>query len=260
MLNQNGKDFIKLLETLKPSKHAYEVFSDWLIMAAATLYSWKKDENVEQEYLNIAKQYTKEEIEKHAHLLALTVNALEIKKQDFLGEIFTFAELSNERNGQYFTPYNISYMSAKMIMGESEFPKNRVCRINDPTCGAGGMLIAGAEVMEECKFNYQQNALFIGQDIDARCARMAYIQLTLIGAPAIIYCMNTLSMQTFWQRETIGYHMADMDFRLRAESIWEKIREIEQGTQEEIQEEMREEKQPIEINLPRKELVQGELF
>jgi len=256
MINQNSKDFIKLLETLKPSKHAYEVFSDWLIMAAATLYSWKKDKDVEEEYLNIAKQYTKEEMDKHAHLLALTVNALEIKKQDFLGEIFTFAELSNERNGQYFTPYNISYMSAKMIMGENGFPKNRVCRINDPTCGAGGMLIAGAEIMDEYKFNYQQNALFIGQDIDARCARMAYIQLTLIGAPAIIYCMNTLSMQTFWQRETIGYHMADMNFRLRAENILEKVREIEQGVPVQIDEE----KQSVDIKLAQNELIQQELF
>jgi len=254
MLDQCGKDFIKILEHLRPSKHAYEVFSDWLVMASATLYSWKKDKEVENQYMEIARQYTKEELEKHGKLLDITVEALEREEQDFLGEVFTFAELSNERNGQYFTPYHISRMSADMIIGDS-FPKGRICWINDPTCGAGGMLVAAASVMKERGFNYQQDALFIGQDIDARCARMAYIQLSLIGAPAIIYCMNTLSMQEYWHRETIGYYIADMDFRLKWENVIRKLKEIEQGNPEQI-----EESKPVDIKLPSRELTQGELF
>jgi type I restriction-modification system DNA methylase subunit len=256
MLDQRGKDFIKLLEHLKPSKNAYEVFSDWLVIASAALYSWKKDEGVESEYLNIAKHYTKEEHEKHAQLLMMAVEALEEREQDFLGEVFTYANLANEKNGQYFTPYNISLMTAKIIMGENGFPKNRVCRISDPCCGAGGMLIAGAMVMKERGFNYQRDALFIAQDIDARCARMAYIQLSLLGAPAIIYCMNTLSMEIFWHRETIGYHIADMDFRLRAEAMLDKVKAIEQAGPAQVPEE----KPPVEIKLSRREVVQGELF
>jgi len=255
MLDQHGKEFIKLLEHLKPSKHSYEVFSDWLVLASATLYAWKKDEGVESQYAEVAKQYTKDEIEKHAHLLAITVDALEEREQDFLGEVFTFGEFTNDRNGQFFTPYNISKMMADMIIGEREFPEHRVCRINDPTCGAGGMLIAGAMVMKERGFNYQQNALFIGQDIDARCARMAFIQLSLLGVPAVIYCMNTLTMQTYWHRETIGYHMAGMETRLRAEELLNKIREIERSAPVQIEEE-----KLSEIKLPQRELVQGELF
>jgi type I restriction-modification system DNA methylase subunit len=256
MLDQRGKDFIKILEHLKPSKPAYEVFSDWLVMAAATLYSWKKDDNVEQEYMNIVKQYTKEEQDKHAQLLMIITEALEGKEQDFLGEVFTFAKLYNERKGQYFTPYSISLMSAKLILDKNGFPKYRVCRINDPTCGAGGMLIAAAEVMKEHGLNYQKDALFIGQDIDARCARMAFIQLSLLGIPAIIYCMDSLSMKTFWHRETIGYHMAEMNYRLRNEAILDKIRELEKVVPDQVQEEI----QPAEIELARSELVQGVLF
>jgi type I restriction-modification system DNA methylase subunit len=257
IMNQYGKDFIKILDNLRPSKHAYEVFNDWLIMAAASLYApWKKDQAVEEEYMQIAKQYTGEELDKHGQLLAITVNALEETGQDFLGEVFTMAELANSRTGQFFTPYHISYMMAEMIIGENEFPKNRVCRINDPTCGAGGMLIAGAMVMKKRDFNYQQDALFIGQDIDARCARMAYIQLSLLGIPALIICGNTLTFETYWQRETIGYHMAGMEFRLMAEDMLDKTRGLEQAAPGPIQEE-----EPLmEIRLPRRELVQGELF
>jgi type I restriction-modification system DNA methylase subunit len=260
MLDQHGKEFVKLLEHLKPSKHSYEVFSDWLVLASGTLYSWKKDESVESQYAEIAKQYTKEELDKHAHLLAITIDALEEREQDFLGEVFTFGEFTNNRNGQFFTPYNISRMMADVIIGENEIPTNRVLRINDPTCGAGGMLIAGAMVLKERGFDYQHNALFIGQDIDARCARMAFIQCSLLGIPAVIYCMNTLSMQMFWHRETIGYHIAGMESRLSAEALLEKIRDME--TTAPVQdEETQEEKQPsVEINLPQRESVQGELF
>ena len=262
MLNQHGKDFINILTKLKPSKHAYEIFSDWLVMAAATLYAWKKDENVEKEFEEIAKHYTKEEQEKHAQLLAITVNALEEMEQDFLGEVFTFAELTNAKSGQFFTPYNVSYSCAKMIMGEKGFPEHRVCRINDPTCGAGGMLIAGTQVMKESGFNYQQNALFIGQDIDARCARMSYIQLSLLGVPAVIYCMNTLTMQEYWHRETIGYHLSGMEYRLRAEQLIDNVKSFNQEEIEESDQKI-EETSPISIlksNEKRCELVQGELF
>jgi len=258
MLNRHGNEFMKILKHLKPSKHTYEVFSDWLVMAAATLYSWKKDERVESEYMEIAKQYTNEELEKHAQLIAITVNALEEKEQDFLGEVFTFAELTNSRTGQFFTPYCVSYMSAQMIIGENEFPKNRVCRINDPTCGSGGMLVAGIQVMKERGFNFQNDALFIGQDIDSRCARMAYIQLSLLGVPAVIYCMNTLTLQTFWYRETIGYHISGMDFRLRAEDLIDKTKNI---IREDIEIEPEPEQKQIEIKLsPSLNYVQGELF
>ena len=85
---------------------------------------------------------------------------------------------------------------------------------------------------------------------------MTFIQLSLLGVPAVIHCMNTLSMKTFWHRETIGYHIAGMDSRLRAEALLEKIREMENSAP--VQEE--EEKHPVEINLPKREAVQGELF
>jgi len=251
-----AENFINILEKIKPSKHTYEIFSDWLVMAAATLYSWKGDRAVEDEYMNIAKQYTKEELEQHAHLIAITVEALEERERDFLGEVFTTAELTNTRGGQFFTPYDVSVMMAKMIIGENELPTGRVCRINDPTCGAGGMLIAGAMVLKEREFDYQNNALFIGQDIDARCARMAFIQLSLLGVPAVIYCMNTLTMQEYWHRETIGFHMAGMGWRLRSETLLENIKEI--SHEKPISEEK---ENPAEIALPpARECVQGELF
>ena len=266
MLSQHAKDFLKILEHLRPSKNAYEIFSDWLIIAAALLYSWKQDAAVEDEYMQTAKQYKPEEIDKHIQLLDITVNALEKPGQDFLGEVFTEANLANAKSGQFFTPHHVSLMTAKMIIGENELPAGRVCKINDPACGAGGMLIAGAMVMKERGFDFQNNALFIGQDIDPRCARMAFIQLSLLGVPAVIYCMDALTMQEYWHRETIGYHLAGMEWRLRTEKLLEIIGETEIASKqpESNLEAIKSNSEAIpelgEITLPRRELAQGELF
>ena len=257
-MNQHIKDFVKILESIKSSKNNYEVFNDWLIMSAAALYSWKKDQAVENEYMEIAKQYTKEDLEKHSQLLIIITNALEEKEQDFLGQIFFELNLTNARTGQFFTPYNISKMMAEMTIGDTVLPDNKLLRINEPCCGSGGMVIASIEVLKRHGFNYQQNAYFIVNDIDARCARMAYIQLSLLAAPAVIWCGNTLTLETYWQRETIGYFLADIDFRLQAEHMLEIIKNPEQPEAEPVQEKI-----PVEISLPtasERKLVQGELF
>jgi type I restriction-modification system DNA methylase subunit len=210
------KEFMDILENINLAKNAYEVFADWLILTAAALYSWKKDKRVEKEYKDVAKIYSKDELKKHKQLLAITVNALEENsEQDFLGEIFIAEEFRNTKKSQVFTPFHISEMMAEVLIGDSKLPKNKVFKVYDPCCGSGCMLIASIAVLRKYGFNYQKNAFFIGTDIDARCARMTYIQLSLLGAPAVIICGNTLSKETFWERETIGYYMADMNFKLR---------------------------------------------
>jgi type I restriction-modification system DNA methylase subunit len=265
-MNKYAKDFIKILKNISPAKHEHEVFSDWLILASAALYSWKRDKSVEEEYLEVSKNYTPGKLEKHAHLLYITVEALEdsgTDGSDFLGEVFTVGELANSSRGQFFTPYHISRMMAEMSIGKSELPKGRVCKISDPCCGAGGMLIAGAMVMKNRGFDYQRDALFFGKDIDHRCARMAFIQLSLIGAPAVIVCGDSLLMTCYWQRETIGYHMSGMDHRLRIETLLEGVQKLEPAVPvlETTVPALPAQKELAAINFhPSREYIQGELF
>ena len=224
-MDDRKKEFMAVLESIKPSKNAYEVFSDWLVLAASTLYAWKNDRRVENEYKETAKNYSKEEMDKHAQLLDVTVNALEEKEGDFLGEIFIAGEFSNNKKAQIFTPFHISRVMSEMMIGDKKLPENDVFKVCDPCCGSGVLLAAAISVMKERGFNYQQNAYFTGIDIDARCARMAYIQLSLLGAPAVIICGNTLTRETFWEMETLSYYMAGMNFRLRNSKGTEKPEE-----------------------------------
>jgi type I restriction-modification system DNA methylase subunit len=217
-----SQEFIDLLDRIKPSKHRYEVFSDWLILASAALYApWKKDKSVEEEYMLIAKQYNATELDQLVKLLVITVEALEKKTYDFLGEVFTLGNLTNERNGQFFTPFDVSCTMAEVVLGSLNSTKGRVLRISDPCCGAGGLLIACALALEKRGINYHKDVLFVGTDIDHRCARISFIQLNLLAIPAIINCGNTLTSEIYWQRETMWYHVSEMDYRLNVEKAFD---------------------------------------
>jgi type I restriction-modification system DNA methylase subunit len=265
MILDYSKTFIAKLNDVSYSRNPYETFNDFIYMAASALYSWKKDEQVEKEYSDVAKNYSVDELSKMSELLFILTEALEQLQDieengDFLGRIFMSLDYGDKRNGQFFTPYNVSYMMAQMMIGEKEFPQNRICKISDPCCGAGGMLIASAMVMMRRGLNYQRDAYFVGQDIDARCVRMAFIQLSLLGVPAILICGDTLAMKCYWQRETIGYYFADIPQRIRMEALIDIICILESPRPEKRLLET----EPIDVKMPsleeRKKYLQGELF
>ena len=67
--------------------------------------------------------------------------------------------------------------------------------LSEPCCGAGGMIIALADVMLSKGFNPQKQMKFVGIDIDLKCCQMAYIQTSLLGLRGQIYHGNTISME-----------------------------------------------------------------
>lgn len=66
----------------------------------------------------------------------------------------------------------------------------------DPACGAGATLIAAAEVLHKNNINFQQQAIFIAQDIDQTVGLMCYVQMSLIGCAGYVRIGNTLTDPT----------------------------------------------------------------
>ncbi|HFD0718464.1 TPA: N-6 DNA methylase, partial [Salmonella enterica subsp. enterica serovar Saintpaul] len=66
--------------------------------------------------------------------------------------------------------------------------------VSDPACGAGGMIVAMAEAMLEAGFNPQKQMMVYCVDIDPVAAMMCYIQLSLMGIPAIVATGNSLTV------------------------------------------------------------------
>ena len=63
----------------------------------------------------------------------------------------------------------------------------------DPCCGAGGLLIAMVDELSRRGISIKDRVLVVAQDIDSRCVYMTFIQLALMGVPALVYKGDTLS-------------------------------------------------------------------
>jgi type I restriction-modification system DNA methylase subunit len=213
--------FNKILHQVARYKRPYTVFIDWLHMATIALYNYRKDKKLEEEYIKIAKQYTKEELDLLICLLPLTYQSLNDDEFELLGHVYTSNNFNNDKKSQFFTPSNVSLMMAKMVIGDLE-RKNHIYTICDPCAGAGIMLIEAIKYMKEMKFDYTKYALFCATDIDECCAMMSFIQLALMGAPAVVTWGNSLTNESWWERETLACHQANIFQRLREQDEREK--------------------------------------
>lgn len=145
--NRNG--FIKIFNGRARHRHRYEIFRDFVTPSAISLHNAiRKDEELEQEYLQIVGQYEKEEVSGFCELLAILVELLQPEPRDVLGGLYTELELGNDNNGQFFTPPEVSLMMAQMTYGDQlEKLDQPFITLSEPACGAGGMVLAFAKVM-----------------------------------------------------------------------------------------------------------------
>lgn len=194
------KTFVRLVDSLTGRHNRWQVWKDMIVMFACAISNAvdvRHMDEREELYMDTIKHYSKAEQETFAELFGQMVNAMEHGgHRDFLGELFMLLGLGNDAGGQFFTPYNVCRMMAEVGMPDTpeKVAQSGWVSINDCACGAGATLIAAADVMwHEQHVNYQQSALFIGQDIDYTTALMCYIQLSLYGMPGYVHIGNTLS-------------------------------------------------------------------
>ena len=194
-----SNEFIKTLKGMSGRYSSYQIFSDWVESAAISYRNschlihdaeWQRWED---QYMRIVSRYEHDELCKFGYLIACTAKALEDEMEDFLGKVFMLAGLGDSGTGQFFTPFNISMMSAKLLLDEKGIPKEGKIRLHEPTCGAGGMVIAACKILHERGFDYQRRLDVIAQDLDWRGVYMTYLQLSLLGCRAIVCQGNTIT-------------------------------------------------------------------
>lgn len=177
----------------------YNIFSDWVQMSAIAVQNrvcmihdkaWNERE---QTYIDIARKYTSEEHQKFAEMFVLLGEALEEDMSDVLGRIYMSTEMGNKHTGQFFTPFHVSEMCARLGVDLDNLPDSGPVFINEPSCGSGGMLIAACKVLHEAGFDFQRRLEIVAQDLDWKGVYMTYLQLSLIGARAIVVQGDTLA-------------------------------------------------------------------
>ena len=192
--------FAETLHIIGPRFSLFSVFDDFLSMSIAactqnllTRKSWYEDE-----YLETIAKYKDSEL-RHEFPKAFAYLITEMEEcigsslgNDILGEFFE-QNISNGRNGQFFTPYPICQFMASITYTDriSGSETKDSLKILDPSCGSGRMLLAA----------YQVNGPgheYYGIDIDRTCAKMTALNLFLNGMwNSEIMCANSLVPDDF---------------------------------------------------------------
>lgn len=184
-----SEKIIKRIQAISGKYNPHEIFADWVkFMALAFANQVSFDVGRENEYVETVAKYTQEEMAQIMEMCAWLIEWADEEYTDMLGHIYMHLEMGNSRVGQFFTPYHIC-----QLMSQTQEYTSDPMVINEPSCGAGGNIIAVAETMKKRGINYQKNVLAECQDIDIRAVYMCYVQLSLYGVPAIVYQTNTLS-------------------------------------------------------------------
>lgn len=194
------KGFLDVFRKLSYCRSSSDIWNDFLSMGCISMSNSIRElfrEDREEQYLSIIGKYKKEEQELFPELFGFLVLALtEDPEQDFLGELYHCLNLQQQQKGQFFTPYHISHFMAEMTYGdgnvETQLVQKGYLSVSDPACGAGATLIAFANVLKAHGINFQKNTLFVAQDIDMTATRMCYLQLAVLGCPAIVICGDSL--------------------------------------------------------------------
>lgn len=209
--------FLRSFKQLAPYRHRYEVWRDFVTMAACALHNGlDKDETREAEYLEIVDRYKAEDQLVFGQLLDKLVVILEAAPRDVLGPLYMELEIANKDAGQFFTPPELSEMMAQLTFSSelSKLDDQQFITMQEPACGAGGMVLALVKVMIDAGHNPADKLWVQCIDVDRLAALMCYIQLALWHVPAQVVVGNTLTLETSEVWYTPAHHLGFWDARI----------------------------------------------
>lgn len=193
---ENHKKIIAdMIVEMSGHRSPYQVFYDWctcMAMAFQNSCDMFKDSEIykhhEELYQNTIKQYSKEEQEKLYEMTGRLFLAFENEISDYLGGIYMEAGCGNKYVGQFFTPFHLSELTAKLGVDGTD----KDYHMNEPSCGGGAMILATAKVLSDYGINFQKRLKVVAQDLDWLGVYMTYIQCSILGIDAIVVQGDTL--------------------------------------------------------------------
>lgn len=223
-------EIARMLGSIHDRDH-YTVLRDFFELSAISIRNavdfGRDRETYEMRYKAIAEKYRKEYLEIIASAFAMLGAQIlkaangDIPFADWAGEIYMDSGTSNGRAGQFFTPYHVSHLMAECslerdeVLGRIGKDPDDVITIYEPTCGAGGLIVASIDVLKGYGVNYAWNVFVDCSDIDSRCVHMTYVTLSLLGVPAVVRLGDALMMKYHEAWFTPAYLMAWPHFKSR---------------------------------------------
>lgn len=150
-------------------------------------------------YLEIVDRYDNDrpegerEIDYFTRAFAQLQQGMAATDADLLGVVYEAYGMASDAFGQYFTPHNVCRFMADVQMNTLAEPDGERVTVSDPACGSGRMLVMAAK--------QQPDAVFVGQDKDATCAKMAALNLCLFNVDGYVVLGDALRVEQrcVWQ-------------------------------------------------------------
>lgn len=219
-MNKKITKILKLLEKNLYKIDAHTFLSDVFecgAIAISNRFDFRNYEKREKRYKEIINKYDKQMqnliVEVFTEIYQLLINQNENHVfNDYLGEIYMNSNTQNKKTGQFFTPYHLSKATATLSIDKNTIKdiitQNKVLTLLEPSCGSGGMIVAAIELLSnKYDFNYASNLFVNATDIDKRCVHMTYLQLSLLGVPAVVKHGDALTLDIWDTWFTPSYLM-----------------------------------------------------
>ena len=205
------KSFIESLDFTRGKYINQDIFRDVISLTVYIIQVFLiGNKNYIEDLDTVLKKYNESEKVMLQNLAYKLINIYKNQKEpvDILGEVFNQLNMSNVKTGQFFTPTHISKAIAKITgIDEDAIKKNGYTRIHEPSCGAGGIILAYAKEIQAIGYDTYRNMLVQCWDIDRNCALMTYIQLSMYDIPAEVICGDILAYKSSEILYTPAYYL-----------------------------------------------------
>ena len=170
--------------------------------------------------IELRKKYGKKHEGLFKTMLVELEEALTLEPSDVMGQVFMQIGSPNQARGQVFTPDSLCELMASVQIGDGTnlreiIEEKGFFTVQEPACGSGATIIALAKQMQEIGLDYQKHVHATAIDIDIRAVHMTYMQLTLLGIPAMVIHGNTLALSLWSQWPTFSHVVELFGLKLR---------------------------------------------
>lgn len=204
-----NQEFDNIIGQIARTKSSYtEVFSDFCRITACA-YAL---ETREEEYLEVVKRYSKDELMSFAKAISILVNTMEENPyQDIIGayHLEIVSRFSQKDRGEFYTPSALAEVMAQIVINPQKIrEKSMPFRINEPTCGSGNIILSIAKTLSPDAVDLMRVTC---QDISPLACDMCYINTVLWGIPAKIILGDTLRLERRKVWTNIHWHRVGED-------------------------------------------------
>lgn len=208
----------------RTGRRTWEVYGAWveamaIALANATEVNPKVRAEREKQYAKLTDKLGGDNLTHFKAAFAHLIQLFELEPKDWLGHLYMTLELGNPDSGQYFSPPAVSQLAARLAF-DPEAARARVeergyVTFSEPTCGAGGMIIEFTKLYRDAGFNPQTQLHVTAVDIDITAAHMTFVQLALLGVPAVVVHGDVLRLQEWSHWRTPFHVLRGWEYRLR---------------------------------------------